>query len=145
MQGGPSIQACRAAGLSVSARARRADQDDPSAPRGCGATRGGVECPRVGTPHEAVKHSVGEYARGQAHTNGIESQWAMLKRAYEGTFHQLSAKHLSRYVGEFAGRHNARPLDTITQMSVLVANMGGKRLRYADLIGPDYTRSPRML
>lgn len=27
--------------------------------------------------HEAVRHSVGEYVRGQAHTNGIESFWAM--------------------------------------------------------------------
>ena len=101
-----------------------------------------VGLPRV---HEAVKHSVGEYVRGQAHTNGIESQWAMLKRAYVGTFHQMSAKHLPRYVGEFAGRHNARPLDTISQMSALAANMSGRRLRYADLIGPDNTRNPRML
>ena len=31
-------------------------------------------------PHETVKHSVREYVHGQAHTNGIESLWAMLKR-----------------------------------------------------------------
>ena len=30
----------------------------------------------------------------------------MLKRGYMGTYHHLSAKHLSRYVAEFAGRHN---------------------------------------
>ena len=46
--------------------------------------------------HEAVRHSVGEYVRGQAHTNGMESFWAMLKRGFEGTYHQLSAKHLGR-------------------------------------------------
>ena len=40
--------------------------------------------------HEAVNHSVGEYVRGQAHTNGIESFWAMLKRAHKGTFHHLA-------------------------------------------------------
>ena len=35
--------------------------------------------------HTAVRHSVGEYVRGQAHTNGMESFWAMLKRGFEGT------------------------------------------------------------
>ena len=39
-----------------------------------------------------------------AHTNGIESFWAMLKRAHKGTFHKLSPKHLQRYVSEFAYR-----------------------------------------
>ena len=29
--------------------------------------------------HETVNHSVAEYVRGQAHTNGIESFWSMLK------------------------------------------------------------------
>ena len=32
--------------------------------------------------HLAVKHSVGEYVREQAHTKGIESFWAMLKRGH---------------------------------------------------------------
>ena len=58
-----------------------------------------------------------EYVNGQAHTNGIESFWAMLKRAHKGTFHKISAKHLQRYINEFAGRHNFRDLDTIDQMS----------------------------
>ena len=85
-------------------------------------------------PHETVRHSVGEYVNGQAHTNGIESFWAMLKRGYHGTYHQMSAKHLARYVGEFAGRHNDRPRDTIDQMRAMVRGMVGRRLRYADLI-----------
>ena len=45
--------------------------------------------------HEAVKHSVKEYVRGQAHTNGIESMWSMLKRGYVGTYHYMSSKHLN--------------------------------------------------
>ena len=44
--------------------------------------------------HHAVKHSVGEYVRGMAHTNGIESFWSMLKRAHKGVYHKISAKHL---------------------------------------------------
>ena len=84
--------------------------------------------------HETVAHSVGEYVRGQAHTNGIESFWSMLKRGYYGTYHRMSPKHLDRYVGEFAGRHNARPLDTLDQMRAITRGMVGKRLRYDDLI-----------
>lgn len=84
--------------------------------------------------HETVKHSISEYVNGMAHTNGIESFWALLKRGYHGTYHHMSEKHLNRYVDEFAGRHNARPADTIDQMSAMVRSMAGKRLRYRDLI-----------
>ncbi len=84
--------------------------------------------------HAMVRHSIGEYVRGQAHTNGIESFWSMLKRGLTGTYHQMSAKHLDRYVGEFAGRHNQRSQDTIEQMRVMVRGMEGKRLRFRELI-----------
>ena len=84
--------------------------------------------------HEAVSHSVGEYVRAQVHTNGVESFWALLKRGLFGTYHQVSAKHLQRYVNEFAGRHNTRSLDTVDQMAALARGMAGKRLRYADLV-----------
>ena len=84
--------------------------------------------------HETVKHSVREYVHGQAHTNGIESFWAMLKRGYVGTYHQMSVKHLARYVAEFEGRHNHRPLDTADQMAEVVKGMDGKRLTYQTLI-----------
>ncbi|WP_233574739.1 IS1595 family transposase [Stagnimonas aquatica] len=84
--------------------------------------------------HSSVRHSVGEYVNGMAHTNGIESFWAMLKRGYKGTYHQMSAKHISRYVTEFAGRHYVRGLDTIMQMTLLAKGLDGKRLRYNDLV-----------
>ena len=84
--------------------------------------------------HESVRHSIGEYVNGEAHTQGIESFWSMLKRAHKGTFHKMSAKHLDRYVKEFAGRHNARQADTIDQMVGIAKRMVGKRLKYEDLI-----------
>ena len=88
-----------------------------------------------GLPHHAaVRHGVGQYVDGQAHTNGLESFWSLMKRGYHGTFHHISPKHLDRYVGEFSGRHNDRPLDTIQQMERIVAGMEGKRLKYVDLI-----------
>ena len=49
-------------------------------------------------------------------------------------------KHLHRYVSEFEGRHNDRPLDTIDQMRGIVQGCVGKRLRYQDLIGEPETR-----
>ena len=84
--------------------------------------------------HESVNHSVGEYVRDQAHTNGLESFWAMLKRGYDGTYHNISEKHLDRYVNEFAGRHNIREKDTIEQMKEVVRGMIGKKLEYKDLV-----------
>ena len=87
-----------------------------------------------GVKHQTVKHSTGEWVDGQAHTNGVESFWSMLKRGYHGTYHQLSSKHLQRYVTEFAGRHNVRDLDTVHQMAAVARGMVGKRLRYRDLV-----------
>ena len=84
--------------------------------------------------HQAVKHSVAEYVRGQVHTNGIESFWATLKRAHKGTFHRLSPKHLHRYVDEFVGRHNMREMDTLEQMAAIAGRMENAPLRYRDLV-----------
>ena len=95
--------------------------------------------------HEAVKHSAGEYVRGKASTNGLESFWAQLKRGHDGTFHHFSHKHLNRYVREFAGRHNSRPLDTGDMMGRMATGAVGKQLPYADLIGPQGTRMGRGL
>ena len=87
--------------------------------------------------HESVVHSAGQYVRGMAHTNGMESFWALMKRGYHGTFHKMSFKHLDRYTNEFAGRNNIRDLDTVKQMEMLSAGMVGKRLTYEKLIEPN--------
>ena len=84
--------------------------------------------------HEAVNHSRGEYVRGQAHTNGMESFWSMFKRAYHGTYHHLSTKHLQRYVDQFAGKQCDRELSTVNQMRSVAAGMIGKRLLYRNLV-----------
>ncbi len=84
--------------------------------------------------HKAVKHGVREFVVGQAHTNGIESFWALLKRGYYGTYHRMSGKHLHRYVNEFAGRHNIRSLDTLDQMALITRSLVGKRLSYERLV-----------
>ena len=87
--------------------------------------------------HESVNHSDGEYVRGDVHTNGIESVWAVLKRSLHGTWHHVSRKHLHRYVNEATMRLNDGNVrhDTIGRMeSRLARNMDNRRIRYRDLI-----------
>lgn len=86
-----------------------------------------------GYDHYTVAHSVGEYVRQQAHTNGIESFWALLKRGYYGIYHSMSEARLHRYVNEFAHRHNAAKLDTLTCIAGTIDGMVGRRLTYAEL------------
>ena len=86
-----------------------------------------------GYEHSTVKHSAGEWVNQQAHTNGIESFWALLRRSYHGTHHWLSGKHLAAYVNEFATRSNLRGQNTINFMEHIVGEMFGKRLSYKQL------------
>ena len=88
----------------------------------------------IGYQHASVRHTAKEYVNGIAHTNSAESFWALLKRSYHGTFHHLSEKHLNRYVGDFAGRHNIRSQGTITQMASIAKRLAKKRLRYQNLV-----------
>ena len=87
-----------------------------------------------GFEHEAVIHSRGEYVRGDAYTNGIESFWSGIKRGIMGVYHKISRKHLWRYVAEFVARQNMRVQDTTNQMVEVVQKLEGRRLRYCELI-----------
>ena len=82
--------------------------------------------------HESVKHSIGEYVRDQAHTNGIESFWALLKRGYYGVFHHFTWKHLPLYLAEFEVRFNLN--GTGRRMDSVLESVAGRRLTYKDLI-----------
>ena len=84
--------------------------------------------------HEAVAHSAGEYVRGEIHTNGIESFWALLKRSITGSYHYISVKHLSRYVDEFCYRQNRRDRHALDTMAETAARMAGRRLSHFTLV-----------
>ena len=84
--------------------------------------------------YEKVIHSRGEYVRGDAWTNGIESFWSMIKRAIMGVYHKISRKHLGKYVAEFVARQNMRTRDTIDQMKLVAHNFEEKRLKYCELV-----------
>lgn len=88
---------------------------------------------RTFASHTSVNHHLGEYVRGDAHTNTIESYFAILKRGIFGTFHHVSPQHLKRYVGEFDFRYNERIALGVTdamRFDRAIPGIVGKRLTY---------------
>jgi hypothetical protein len=89
--------------------------------------------------HEIVNHAV-EYVRGNVHTQGIENFWALLKRGLNGTYISVEPFHLDRYVDEQAFRYNNRatadnPLTDADRFALVLSQVSGKRLTYAELTG----------
>ena len=85
------------------------------------------------TAHGVVKHSIGEYVRGDIHTNTIESYFAIMKRGLVGTFHHVSAEHLKRYLSEFDFRYNYREkmgFSDRERANMVLKGIEGKRLTY---------------
>jgi transposase-like protein len=93
--------------------------------------------------HEAVNHSIGEYVRGDAHTNTVEGYFSIFKRGIIGTFHHVSPQHLQRYATEFdfrynhretkvkiAGKWEKRGFTDTERATMLLKGVGGKRLTY---------------
>jgi transposase-like protein len=58
--------------------------------------------------HGMVNHSIGEYVRGDIHTNTIEGYFSIFKRGINGVYHHVSQQHLKRYLAEFDFRYNER-------------------------------------
>lgn len=86
---------------------------------------------KKGYKHHVVRHSRQEYVDGVAHTNSIESLWAVLKRGMYGTFHNVSKKHLHRYVNEFCFRIGQE--GTLSFIDTLCTQSSGGVLQYKKL------------
>jgi transposase-like protein len=80
--------------------------------------------------HQTVKHSVGEYARGDVHTNTVEGFFSLLKRGVMGTFHSVSKQHLPLYLAEFDHRWNHRKSTDGERTLAGLRKVEGKRLTY---------------
>jgi len=81
-----------------------------------------------------VNHSGKVYVMGDAHTNGIESFWAIFKRGYHGIYHWMSKKHMQRYVDEFTFRWNQRPAPMQNVFAEVVSKViASTRLPYKEL------------
>lgn len=85
--------------------------------------------------HESVSHSAGEYVRGNASVNGIESVWAVMKRGIHGVYHSASKKHLHRYVDEFTFRLNEGnvKIHSLKRLDSFIDGTKGKRLTFKEL------------
>ena len=83
--------------------------------------------------HQVIDHA-DAYVNGQVHTNGMENFWSLLKRGIHGTYVSVEPFHLFRYVDEQAFRFNNRnDMNDADRFSVLVSQIVGKRLTYANL------------
>jgi transposase-like protein len=90
------------------------------------------------TRHETVNHSGGEYVRGECHTNGIENVWSLFKRSIVGSFHQVSEKHLDRYLDELEFRFNNRNNPYLFR-DTLLRLIASDNLEYKELIKNETT------
>lgn len=80
--------------------------------------------------HEAVNHGAYEYVRGDVTTNRVEGFFAILKRGIHGIYHNVSKRHLQRYLDEFEFRHNHRHLEDGQRVTAAIRGGDGKRLTY---------------
>ena len=83
--------------------------------------------------HKTVKHSAGEYVRGDIHTNTIEGAFSIFKRGMKGVYQHCKEKHLHRYLAEFDFRYNHRVglgCSDIDRTVAVVKGVAGKRLTY---------------
>jgi transposase-like protein len=83
--------------------------------------------------HAVVKHSEGEYARGDVNTNSVEGFFSIFKRGMRGVYQHCREKHLHRYLSEYDFRYNNRiALGVNDEARAVKALKGvvGKRLTY---------------
>jgi len=81
--------------------------------------------------HKRVKHTAGEYVRGDVTTNTVESYFSIFKRGMRGTYQHCAEKHLHRYLAEFDFRHNNRialGVNDTMRAENLAQGIVGKRL-----------------
>jgi hypothetical protein len=94
--------------------------------------------------HKTVAHTLGEYVKDDAHTQTVESFFAILKRGVMGSFHSVSEQHLQRYVDEFAFRWNTRSslgIEDAERASLMVkaaADAQHPQLKCAEFVGEDF-------
>lgn len=84
--------------------------------------------------HYTVRHSSGEYAKGDITTNAVESFFSRLKRSINGIHHSVSKKHLHRYMRHMEFLHNYRHLTDGERTVAAFRSAEGKRLIYKEPI-----------
>lgn len=74
--------------------------------------------------HEIVYHNKGQYQSSNfASTNSIEGHWSHLKRTLNGTYHNVSRKHLQKYADESTFRYNTKNKTEAARFSLLMSKI----------------------
>ena len=88
--------------------------------------------------HQTVKHSAGEYVRGDVYTNTVEGYYSVFKRGMKGIYQHCAEKHLHRYLAEFDFRYNNRMILGVNdrdRADNILRGVVGKRLTYRTVGG----------
>lgn len=93
-----------------------------------------VKIGREFADHQFVRHSIGEYGRGEGiNTNTIEGYFSIFKRGMKGTYQHCAKRHLHRYLAEFDFRYSNRAklgVDDQERANLAITGAIGKRLTY---------------
>jgi transposase-like protein len=83
--------------------------------------------------HGYVSHGIGEYVRGDIHTNTIEGFFSIFKRGMKGIYQHCGEQHLKRYLCEYDFRYNYREkmgFNDMDRTDAALRGIEGKRLTY---------------
>jgi transposase-like protein len=70
--------------------------------------------------HSVVSHGKGQYVKGNSHTNTLEGFWSLFKRGIVGQYHQISVKHMNKYIDEFCFRYNNRNIESSLTFNLVI-------------------------
>jgi hypothetical protein len=84
--------------------------------------------------HTRLKHHAGEWVRGGATTNHVESFFGVFKRGMYGVYQHCTEAHLQRYLWEFDHRYNTRTKTDQERAAATFPAIVGKRLSYRQLV-----------
>src|SRR5882672_10549736 len=88
------------------------------------------------TLHATVNHREEQWVRGIVHTNTLEGVWSLFKRSIVGSYHQISVKHIDRYLDEFEFRYNNRE-NAFLFRDTLLRLLETSNLEYKQLIAKE--------
>ncbi len=83
--------------------------------------------------HGTTFHGIGQYAKGDIHSNTVEGYFSIFKRGMRGVYQHCREKHLHRYLAEFDFRYSNRAalgVDDKARATSAAQGIVGKRLTY---------------
>lgn len=91
---------------------------------------------KIPNDYDSVYHSVEKYVRDDVHTYSTSSEWAGLKRLFQGTWQHVKPKHLHRYVNETLIRLNIgdSEKDIIGRLEALIRQIWVEQIKHRGIV-----------